>query len=786
MIDAWLGSFKLDSEKAITDLFSGRAGLGSDLRLDIPELLYQEFPPLPRFEQQRKKLDRALLAWLNSMRLDFSNQVAKLTYAAYSKRLCDALISAQLLDLPEITLHIRETLDSWLRWMQPLRLAPERDPALECWRLIARHQDDRAHMPAWLQLAQDCREEYLSVALLGIQNLPNDGDATFNQIHMLLALMRHATKRFYAEREAHAFFKTRWAAIRGSYPRAPEHWRHVCAIATDIFEDHVESTSRVCKGFIDLLRTPLPDPMTKKKIPIMAKSADLDEIKRIFDDKKQSIEARVQKFFQVEVQNLKYAEAMGNGYFYVRTLSKYGTHLLKQKNLPPETMTRLGQMIELGLAWEPLNPYVWSLWADWHGQMQNLNQREWILREAVRLFPNNEPSRVELARLLIRRGEAHWGEAEIWLRKAADRNPNNKHSRVELARLLIRRGEAHWGEAESLLLKVAKRNREGPHAPYLLSVLFERQGKKDDATKILKEFLKKWGNNSIIQKRLDTLRARKTSDCMGESDDSYLDIDWDQNPILSTPASPDQKVLQINIQPEYETIETDTPQAEPQPLGFLESIQKGEVTTGASLSPDIVRKKDTSSPMDKIMLGIRRRADIQTEFMHALFATSEDTRSNARQMLSDSARQSNVVAGLFQQWIDENSDIEPLPHAWAWQSCRLYQKGTDTEWTQLERNCPEKRLYTDFMHRLATDHPEEGLLERIDQHKRRSEPEIGRTEGKETRPPLETYIFSTHEQFKLNQPTKEQRDSAALAVCSALAEDAPQFYYTVPVFIKSN
>ncbi|MBF0444449.1 MAG: hypothetical protein HQL68_02585 [Magnetococcales bacterium] len=136
MIADWRNQFEDDPEKAVADLFSGRAGVGSGLRLDIPELLYQEFPPLPQYEDKRKLLDKALLAWLHFMRRDYAKQVGRLGYNVYCKRICDGLISAQLLKLPTTIYQVREMFDNWLRWLKPLRLAPERDPALESWRLL--------------------------------------------------------------------------------------------------------------------------------------------------------------------------------------------------------------------------------------------------------------------------------------------------------------------------------------------------------------------------------------------------------------------------------------------------------------------------------------------------------------------------------------------------------------------------------------------------------------------------------------------------------------------------
>ena len=165
--DSWLRAFRGDPARAVDDLFSGRAGAGSDLRLDIPEFLYQVFPP--NLTRERGQLDDALSSWLEDMREGYPAQVARLGFSVYGKRIGDALIALQLLDLPETRHRIRADVDPWLRWLLPLRLAPERDPALECRRLLTRGQPDARHTAMWLRLASDRRPEYLTVALVGLQ-----------------------------------------------------------------------------------------------------------------------------------------------------------------------------------------------------------------------------------------------------------------------------------------------------------------------------------------------------------------------------------------------------------------------------------------------------------------------------------------------------------------------------------------------------------------------------------------------------------------------------------------
>lgn len=97
--------------------------------------------------------------------------------------------------------------------------------------------------------------------------------------------------------------------------------------------------------------------------------------------------------------------------------------MLQRPHLSAEALAQIGQLIEEALRWSPNDEYTWTFWADWCAYQGQQTHQEWVLRELVRLFPNNEIGRVELARLLINGGKSHWPEAEYWLREAAERNP---------------------------------------------------------------------------------------------------------------------------------------------------------------------------------------------------------------------------------------------------------------------------------------------------------------------------------------------------------------------------
>lgn len=68
MIEDWLVAFRKDANRAIAELFSGRAGSGGPFHLEVPEFLYQAF--LPDQGSDHQLLDRSLLKWLLDMRSD--------------------------------------------------------------------------------------------------------------------------------------------------------------------------------------------------------------------------------------------------------------------------------------------------------------------------------------------------------------------------------------------------------------------------------------------------------------------------------------------------------------------------------------------------------------------------------------------------------------------------------------------------------------------------------------------------------------------------------------------
>ena len=435
MSDQWFKAFRQDPQMAVRDLFTGRAGVGSSMRLDAPETLRLWFPPT--LAEERAQLDDALLAWLLEMRENYASHVERLGFSVYGKRVGDALIALQLLGLPQTRGEIRKNMDAWLRWLSPLRLAPERDPALECFRLLTHGQPDGRHTATWLRLATDRRAEYLTVALAGLQQLPNGDNARMNQALMLQALLHRATATFHEVNGARRFFSRQFGALRSLYPRGPQHWQHVLEEALPRFQHKVRTqfaedlAGDLRKRHPAKRRKPLPS-HHKVPVPEQEWTALLSDIR---NSSKQSEELS-RRLFKVLERNDDCASETGDSYPFVRTLCNLGREMLKRHALGASDMDRFGVMIERALVREPINPYCWMLWAQWFQVQGQRDAEEAILREMLRMFPQDVPAYVELARLLIWRGEAHWHEAEHYLRRAMDQYPDDGYAYVVMVRLL--------------------------------------------------------------------------------------------------------------------------------------------------------------------------------------------------------------------------------------------------------------------------------------------------------------------------------------------------------------
>jgi hypothetical protein len=245
---------------------------------------------------------------------------------------------------------------------------------------------------------------------------------------------------------------------------------------------------------------------------------------------------------------------------------------------------------------------------------------------------------VELARLLIRRGEAHWGEAEGWLRQVVERHPDNEPSRVELARLLIQRGKAHWDEAEGWLRQVVERYPNNGPSHVVLTHLLAASGRESEAQAILGGFVAREPHNAIARQLLSRLQAG-----------GRITLEMDE---LAT-----------------EAMERPTP------------------------APTTLAPTGQAAPAAET--GLLAQLQQRAHWQRSLLA------GEALVEVRQAAEQGEPLAGVCLAWLRQDPWCEAPPQAWAWQLARAFRGDAPVDWPALNQRFPEQFDLTLYVRWLA-------------------------------------------------------------------------------------
>lgn len=540
----WLDELLADPQRAVSDLFSGRADKYPYVRQRDAEFLRQVLPQREGLEREYDALESGLLDWLVARRREDWQARTRLGLSAYVMALIEALSAVQMLELTRVAQALREQHNAYLRWLEPLRMGRAADPALELWRSHALLPGDQRFLPQWMRFCIEAKntrpETYLTVALQGLRELPNHGDAALN----LRYILRGLAERYLANRTsdgADKEFKFNFSALRGAYQRTPQNWR-------DWWDDALNGLMR---DEADAVRALLDEKAEKKYKPEQKEHLAPYSDPSDFAKKSQKLASELKSHKPVEdlwpqietliADTLKHCDKTGDSYYFIRTYCNLGDCVLKRTN---DYASQLLRWLPDALQWERDNPHVWMIWAQCLEAVNAEEQAEWVYWEMRRYFPDDEHCRtelarllmglernaealallreaaqrnpddehfcVELARLLIAQGEAHYPEAERWLREAAERNPDDEPSRVELARLLMAQGAAHYPEAEQWLREAAEHNPDKAPCHVEQARLRSLSGNNPEAISLLEAFDAKHGGNNFVRGALQHLRDGKT------------------------------------------------------------------------------------------------------------------------------------------------------------------------------------------------------------------------------------------------------------------------------------
>jgi tetratricopeptide (TPR) repeat protein len=783
MIEQWLTLFLDDPYKSISNLFSGRARLGKYMRLDIPELLYIIFTS-PNVEPHHVRLlDEALLHWLTSMRVDYAAQVKSLGFSIFTKRICEALTAMSLLALSSCRDEIRKDLITWLRYFTPLRLGSDRDPALECWRLLSSGQDYNTNPTMWLKLANDPRPEYLRVSLLGLANIPYSQDTRQNQIWIVQAILTYAVIRFGDPNSAKSWFNREIAALRGRYPRSPQYWETIISTAISGFRPSAANSALHINQFINLLEPASHDLNSDQPMSSPAPRSSFNELLSAILDDTSDTTRLVDKLFVICEQNYTYAIRTGDTDFFVKTLDNLGRKILRRGNLDADQMRIFGLLIEQAIEFQPANNFCWGLMAEWYYHQEQYDQCEWVLRERVRLFPGNTICQNELALHLIDQGDDNYDEAQLLLSKCIKANPADTFSFMSLVSLLFKRGSSGDMEFAEQLLRMRLRTTSNDKFVVLrLAKLLGRSNDKErliESLNLLRSYISVHpSDEEVIVTLAKMLIQCDTVDHLGDAE-SLLFEDLERNPsheltrialikllfskgelkfhqaeailsevTLRRSAKADsfiqetcrylyeidrsEKAAEImskyyGVQTRHTHIQeqlgntTDMPNQLTDSDWFDDSHMRSAMASqiyGRSMTSGVAtrsialerrnREPGIGNDLYSGLLGLlpksnaerrniainelARRADI-VKLSKKLLQVNIDSKVSPYRELIDIATSGDQLAGLFLQYIDPATTVEPPPSAWAWKAWKAWQSATEEQgWMVMIRGFPEARI----------------------------------------------------------------------------------------------
>ncbi|MFA7239043.1 MAG: tetratricopeptide repeat protein [Sulfuricellaceae bacterium] len=591
----WLDKLLANPQLAVADLLSGRANKSPYARLRNAEFLYQILQNREGLDAEYDALETALIGWLDARRNENWAARTRRGMAAYIGALIEALSAIQMLSLKRVAYQLSEQHNTYLRWLEPLRLGTASDPALELWRCHALLPQDSHYLPYWMRFcveAGDARPvTYLTVALQGLRELPT-GQANDNLRYALRGLAQRYLARQNTS-EAKNEFKQYHATLHYSYPRAPETWRTVWDAALEGIA-RADTIRALLDGKTD---TKPRKPDTKKTAaPCLDPSRFHAESQALANELKSgkavtALWPRIEKLFN---ETVAYCRHSGDSYHFVRSLCRVGDTALKRTRTPEATARALLAWLPEALEWERDNPHVWMLWAHCLDKIGVWDHCEWVywemrryfpddehcrtelarllmrqgreaeavglLREAAERFPDHEPSRIELARLLMRQGTQHYPEAEKWLREVAERDPDDEPSRVILAHLMMAKGEEHYPAAEKWLREITERHPDNAHSRVILARLLNLRGDKSAAIDLLAE----------LSAENSTDKFAETGFQSQHSDKDMPQICGEKNKVSSIPilsysaavspiASPDAPIQATAHRVHYETCDVTQP-----------------------------------------------------------------------------------------------------------------------------------------------------------------------------------------------------------------------------------
>jgi tetratricopeptide (TPR) repeat protein len=498
-IHAWLDEFVQAPARAFGDLLAGYARVFPYDRADAPDAARMLFGPLPVDHPARLALGPAVLEWLRQRRQE-TPPADRPRLQRWIREICDALESVSYLKVDDAALELRRRFVTWNEWASRFVLAPARDARAEYWRMLALTQPLLADQglpdlsPFWLQICRradaDLPHGYLSIGLAGLRCRAAGQRGA--DIDWVAGLAYWALDNNPPEKT----FMAQWLALKPLYPRTPAQWVRAVeqVLSAKPFRDAGIEAPAWWKTDPDF--APKPKQGTPARYATLRSPgpSDTNAVIERLGEPWPVVTGVIDRLLQ---DHRRFVTATGDAQFFVLTLHRLGAALLRPGSADPLARARKAQRLaQEGLAWNPADRYLWSLWRDSLAASGALEAAECVGWEAIRRDPEDVDARTQLATLLAGPlGRPH--DADALLRDTIAAFPQNPVARTQRAELLI--GQGQYDAAEEAVAAAFAADAANGATYALQARLRSHRGDLDGAAQTVQAGLRIEPSNLVLQ-----------------------------------------------------------------------------------------------------------------------------------------------------------------------------------------------------------------------------------------------------------------------------------------------
>lgn len=467
----WLSAFQDDPNERFDRIVRGVELIRPYGRADALTVIPSLFSPLELADPLSGLLDNAAKDWILRWRQKSPDERVAYGFRRYVRDAVTALRLVQLVNLTGTRSMLRDHFLDYLRWVDPLVITSSLDPRAAFWFALAEEQVDQQFLFLWLRICREVGDNvlpphYLNIGLLGLRRLPLEEEDRLQRVATGIATWAAGLGDDDGSRRK---FQQQIRVLRWLFTQPNRaDWHKLLEPILSSYRDKPFTTWWADELNIGSLRN--------RRVSRRITEPNPHEVDQVLTDLRrggvEAIHGRINALIDTRE---RWAEATGDVHHLTLSASRIARDLVGPDPDFALNVTRRA------LAWAPNNPYLWNLWGRSLAALGQADFAEAVFWEAVRRFPDNAPSHLELGRLLAGIGRTH--EALALMRETLHRFPENVQSYAEFARVLAAEGDI--GSAIAVLEEFDASNSDNKVIIYLLGQQYVSRGDTDKAMLLL-------------------------------------------------------------------------------------------------------------------------------------------------------------------------------------------------------------------------------------------------------------------------------------------------------------